>query len=119
MSDLPPPITMTDEAAAIIKAKIADNDQAIGLRLSVGSTGCSGHSYNMDYVLADEDTSGDDRFTHDNGAILFVPKMHSWMLFGTQIGYEQTDLKSGFTFTNPNEAGRCGCGESFTVERAD
>ena len=24
-------------------------------------------------------------------------------------------LASGFTFTNPNEKGRCGCGESFHV----
>jgi iron-sulfur cluster assembly protein len=24
-------------------------------------------------------------------------------------------MSAGFTFTNPNEKGRCGCGESFHV----
>ncbi|MGH7056887.1 MAG: HesB/IscA family protein, partial [Acetobacteraceae bacterium] len=31
------------------------------------------------------------------------------------MDYEVKDLSSGFTFTNPNEKGRCGCGESFHV----
>ena len=36
-------------------------------------------------------------------------------LIGTVMDYEQTGAESGFTFTNPNEKGRCGCGESFHV----
>jgi iron-sulfur cluster assembly protein len=38
-------------------------------------------------------------------------------LFGTVMDYEETPLQSGFTFMNPNETGRCGCGESFTVNK--
>jgi iron-sulfur cluster assembly protein len=36
-------------------------------------------------------------------------------VFGTEIDYEEDPLKSGFVFRNPNETGRCGCGESFSV----
>lgn len=111
------PVEITDKAAEQIKAKTALNSDAVGLRLTVASTGCSGHSYKMEHVV-EEDLSVDDKFEHQ-GAVLYIPKMHSWMLFGTVVDYEEGDLHSGFTFTNPNEAGRCGCGESFTVDRPE
>ena len=109
------PVQITDIAAEQIKTKTALNSDAVGLRLTVGTTGCSGNSYKMEHVL-EEDLSKDDRFEHE-GAVLYIPKIHSWMLFGTVVDYAEGELESGFTFTNPNEAGRCGCGESFTVER--
>lgn len=43
----------------------------------------------------------------DNKAIMF--------LIGTQMDYVEDDLKSEFTFSNPNSKGSCGCGESFNV----
>ncbi|MAZ76135.1 MAG: iron-sulfur cluster assembly accessory family protein [Micavibrio sp.] len=109
------PVQITDNAAQKIIEKTALNSEAVGLRLTVKTTGCSGNSYQMEHVL-EEDLSKDDKFEKD-GAVLFIPKMHSWMLFGTEIDYEDGKISSGFTFSNPNEAGRCGCGESFTVER--
>ena len=36
-------------------------------------------------------------------------------LLGTQVDYKESKLESGFVFNNPNEAARCGCGESFSV----
>ena len=71
----------------------------------------------MEHVLI-EDAEQDDKF-EQGGAVLYIPKIHSWMLFGTVVDYEEDNLKSGFVFSNPNEAGRCGCGESFTVERSE
>ena len=111
------PVKITDIAAEQIKAKTALKEGAVGLRLTVGSTGCSGNSYKMEHVLV-EDLIADDKF-EQGGAVLYVPKIHSWMLFGMTVDYETSELESGFTFTNPNEAGRCGCGESFTVERPE
>lgn len=111
------PVKMTENAVKQIIAKTALNEKAVGLRLTVASTGCSGNSYQMEHVF-EEDLEKDDKF-EENGAILYIPKMHSWMLFGTEIDYEEGDLSSGFVFTNPNEAGRCGCGESFTVDRPE
>lgn len=109
------PITLTPQAAAAIRDKVAGKDGAIGLRLSIKSTGCSGHSYAMDFVSAED--AADDKIEQD-GAVLYIPKTNSWMLFGMEIGYAEGKLQSGFTFTNPNETGRCGCGESFSVDRA-
>jgi iron-sulfur cluster assembly protein len=109
------PIKITDEAAKAIKDKVSGKDGAVGLRLTIKSTGCSGHSYQMDYAMA-ENLAEDDKIDI-GGAALYIPKINSWMLFGMEIGFEETKMSSGFTFTNPNETGRCGCGESFSVER--
>lgn len=58
----------------------------------------------------DENLAADDKIEKD-GAVLYIPKTNSWMLFGMEVGYAEGKLQSGFTFTNPNETGRCGCGE--------
>lgn len=108
------PITITEDAAKAIAEKTALKPGAHGLRLTIKSTGCSGHSYAMEHVMEESDA---DEIFQAGDAVLYIPKMHSWMLFGMSIGYETGDTGAGFTFTNPNETGRCGCGESFTVER--
>lgn len=87
------------------------------MRLSIKSTGCSGNSYKMDYIGADEDLGADDCIT-DQGVEIYVPKIHSWMLIGTTIDYVTDGLGNArFDFINPNETGRCGCGESFHVDK--
>ncbi len=111
------PITITDSAAKAIAEKTALKDGAYGLRLTIKSTGCSGHSYAMEHVM-DETPQADD-IIQVGDAVLYIPKLHSWMLFGMTIGFDEGQMGSGFTFTNPNETGRCGCGESFTVERKE
>src|SRR5688572_3590561 len=109
------PITITPAAAKAIQAKTAIKGGALGLRLTVKATGCSGNSYQMAHAMA-EDLSADDKFETD-GAVLYIPKTQSWMLFGMEIDYAESAMQSGFIFRNPNEAGRCGCGESFSVNR--
>jgi iron-sulfur cluster assembly protein len=52
---------------------------------------------------------------NDNGLTVLVDRKASLFLIGTVMDYEVKALSSGFTFTNPNEKGRCGCGESFRV----
>lgn len=109
------PIKITAEAVQAIKDKTAAKDGAKGLRLTIKSTGCSGYSYQMEYAM-DENPAADDKIESD-GAVLYIPKTSSWMLFGMEIGYAEGKMGSGFTFTNPNESGRCGCGESFSIDR--
>jgi len=111
------PIKITDEAAKAIAEKTALKEGAKGLRLSIKTTGCSGYSYQMEHAM-EENLAADDKLEVD-GAVLYIPKISSWMLFGMEIGYENTKMSSGFTFTNPNESGRCGCGESFSIERPE
>lgn len=110
------PIKITIKAAEQINALMTDApDDVTGLRLTIKATGCSGNSYKMEYVKMNDDFSQDEVF-EENGAQIFIPKLYSWMLFGTTIDYITDALgNSRFDFTNPNEVGRCGCGESFQI----
>ena len=56
-----------------------------------------------------------DEVVRDHELTLLVDRKASLFLIGTVMDYEQKSLSAGFTFTNPNEKGRCGCGESFHV----
>lgn len=111
------PIEITEKASDQIKALLGGAPKGTkGLRLNVKPTGCSGNSYKMEFIEADEALDRDDVF-ESNGAQLYIPKIHSWMLFGMRVDYITDELGSSrFDFTNPNETGRCGCGESFHVD---
>ena len=110
------PIAITEAAAAQIRTLLSDAPEGTrGVRLTIKATGCSGNSYKMEYIGPDEEPGVDDLF-EDHGAALYIPKIYSWMLFGTTVDYITDELgNSRFDFTNPNETGRCGCGESFQV----
>ena len=109
---LPPLLTMTDRAAERLAALYAGGQQGMKLRVAISSKGCSGMSYEMSWV--DEPGPGDE-VVQDHGLTLLVDRKATLFLIGTVMDYEVKQLTSGFTFTNPNEKGRCGCGESFHV----
>lgn len=110
-------IKITQNAAAQIQKLLDKAPKATqGVRLSVKATGCSGNSYKMDYIKDGDDLSADDLF-EEHGVRLYIPKMYSWMLIGTTVDYIVDELGNArFDFINPNESGRCGCGESFHVD---
>ncbi len=109
---LPQLMTLTDAAAERLASLYAKGQQGMTLRISVNTKGCSGLSYVMDWVEASG--LGDEVVT-DHGLTVLVDRKASLFLIGSQMDYEVKDLTSGFTFSNPNEKGRCGCGESFHV----
>jgi iron-sulfur cluster assembly protein len=85
---------------------------AAGIRIGVRTAGCSGLTYTLDF--AREIQPGDEvvevdgvKVVVDPGAVMF--------LVGTEMDFVEDKLGASFKFTNPNESGRCGCGESFTV----
>ena len=46
---------------------------------------------------------------------VFVDPSATMFILGSKIDYVDNGMESGFIFKNPNEKGRCGCGESFSV----
>ncbi len=109
---LPQLMTLTEAAADRLRGLYAKGQQGMLLRISVNTKGCSGLSYDMTWVPAAG--PGDETVT-DKGLTVLVDRKASLFLIGSVMDYEVKDLVSGFTFTNPNEKGRCGCGESFHV----
>ena len=90
-------------------------EHCAGIRISVRTRGCSGLSYMVEYAIIDKNiTKFDDLVIKDEVSIFIDPKA-SMFLIGSEMIYKNDDIYSGFDFVNPNEKGRCGCGESFQV----
>jgi iron-sulfur cluster assembly protein len=109
---LPPLMQLSDAAADRLRALYTKGQEGMLLRISVNTKGCSGLAYDMSWVP--EPGPGDEIVT-DKGVTVLVDRKASLFLIGTTMDYEVKALSAGFTFTNPNEKGRCGCGESFHV----
>lgn len=110
-----PMVSLTDAAAERVRALMANSgdDGVIGLRIGVSSKGCSGLSYVVEY--AREKKQFEEEVDVEGGAKILIDPAATMFLIGSEIDYEESKLQSGFTFKNPNETARCGCGESFSV----
>jgi iron-sulfur cluster assembly protein len=109
---LPPLMQLSDTAAERLRSLYEKAEQGKLLRISVKTKGCSGMSYDLSWVEAAG--PGDETVT-DKGVTVLVDRKATLFLIGTVMDYEVKQMSAGFTFTNPNEKGRCGCGESFHV----
>jgi len=108
-----PMITMTDSAAERVKRLIAKSEKPVlGLRVGVKSRGCSGMSYFVEY--AEEQKKFED-VVEDKGVKIFIDPTATMFLIGSEMDYVEEQFQTGFVFRNPNEKGRCGCGESFHI----
>ncbi|MDW3206872.1 MAG: iron-sulfur cluster assembly accessory protein [Alphaproteobacteria bacterium] len=108
-----PIVSLTDAAADRVRSLMSKaGDGVIGLRIGVSSKGCSGLSYVVEYA---KDKKQFEEEVDVEGARILIDPAATMFLIGAEIDYEESRLQSGFTFKNPNETARCGCGESFSV----
>jgi iron-sulfur cluster assembly protein len=108
-------IHLTERAAKKIRAlleKDGVSPEQGGLRVGVQGGGCSGLSYAM---RLDTQARDRDKVFEEHGARIFVDPKSFLYLNGTTLEYEQTLMREGFVFQNPNAARNCGCGSSFTA----
>ena len=111
------PVTLTDAALRRMKELLlSKGGENVAIRVLVKQKGCYGMKYHIEFAyesrpLEVKIVKSIDGF---DVTVLIEPKA---MMFirGTVIDYYTDKLSSGFTFNNPNEKGRCGCGESFYV----
>jgi iron-sulfur cluster assembly protein len=82
-----------------------------GLRLGVQGGGCSGLSYNIRFDTQPRDR---DRIYQFEDVRVFVDPKSFIYLHGMILDYEETLLRQGFNFVNPNSTKSCGCGSSFS-----
>lgn len=107
-------IQVTERALARIR--VAMQKEGIspaegGLRLGVQGGGCSGLTYNIRF---DSQPRERDRiFQFDDVRVFVDPKSYIY-LHGMVLDWEDTLMKQGFNFVNPNSQKSCGCGTSFS-----
>ena len=82
-----------------------------GLRLGVIGGGCSGLSYSIKF---DSKPRERDRIYEFDGVRVFVDPKSFVYLHGMTLDYEETLMRQGFNFINPNSSRSCGCGSSFS-----
>jgi iron-sulfur cluster assembly protein len=108
-------IILAPAALQRIHGYLAADPAALGLRLGVRRTGCSGWGYAVD--MARDRREGDTEFEQD-GVRIFVDADSLAVIDGTEVDFVRQGLNEQFVFRNPNVAGECGCGESFTTDTA-
>lgn len=109
-------VTISDEALAQVKNLLKSREEPCeGIRVGVRTRGCSGLSYAIEYAVLGKNISKFDDVIVKDGVQVFIDPKISMFLIGSEMVYKEKELESGFDFVNPNEKGRCGCGESFKV----
>ncbi len=107
------PITISDAAAERVKTLLNSRNQASeGVRVGVKKGGCSGLEYVIEYA---DDVGQYDEVVEEKGVRVIIDPKAMMYLLGSEMDYREEKLRSGFVFENPNEKGKCGCGESFHV----
>ena len=109
----------------VAMAKEGISPEQGGLRLGVQGGGCSGLSYNIrfDTMPRERDRTfvfgaGIETPNDPSGAQpvrLFVDPKSFLYLAGMVLDFEETLMRQGFNFINPNSTKSCGCGSSFTA----
>ena len=108
-------IQVTERALKRVRAAMAKegvSPEEGGLRLGVQGGGCSGLSYNIRFDTKPRER---DRVFEYDGIKVFVDPKSFIYLHGMVLDYEETLMKQGFNFVNPNSSKSCGCGSSFSA----
>jgi len=94
---------------AMVKESVSPEEG--GLRLGVMGGGCSGLSYSIKFDTRPRER---DRVYEFDGVRVFVDPKSFLYLHGMTLDYEETLMRQGFNFINPNSSRSCGCGSSFS-----
>jgi len=112
----PKVMTLTDAAAARVKALMSTKGEAVkGLKIGVKKGGCAGMEYTMSWA---ESVDPRDELIEQDGAVVLIEPSALMYLLGTEMDFKTDKLSSQFVFNNPNQKSACGCGESVHLEPA-
>jgi iron-sulfur cluster assembly protein len=108
-------IQVTEKAAEKIRELLSKEGvppETGGLRVGVQGGGCAGLTYAMRLENQARDR---DQVIEEYGARIFVDPKSLAYLDQTTLDYQETLMRRGFVFQNPQASRSCGCGSSFTI----
>ncbi|UWI83339.1 HesB/IscA family protein [Wolbachia endosymbiont of Howardula sp.] len=122
-----PLITLTKQAVERIRylmtihtqetSSLLTLQEVIGIRIIITRKGCAGLKYNIEYAyeIHPLEYMIDIQCSDEKNIKVLLDSKSLMFIIGTEMDYIEEKFSSGFHFKNPNEKGRCGCGESFIV----
>jgi iron-sulfur cluster assembly protein len=108
-------MTLTERAAERVKALSADKAAGAALRIGVKTGGCAGMEYTLEWADAPQPF---DEVVESHGARVLVDAKAVMFLLGAEMDWRTEKLSAQFVFSNPNQTGACGCGESVKLAPA-
>lgn len=108
-----PLLALTDAAVEKVKyfAKSMPDSEGKALRIFVSGGGCSGFQYGFQF---DEKREGDNVVEHGGITVVVDPQSATYLRDST-VDYVEDFRGAGFSVTNPQSTGGCGCGKSFSA----
>lgn len=111
------PVIVTEKAAAEVRRIIAEQQTAtpgetLHLRLRVVGGGCSGFQHKLDL---DPKVAAFDEVFAVHGISVVIDKKSKLYLEGVTVDFHDDLNKRGFSISNPQARGTCGCGSSFSM----
>ncbi len=108
-----PLLTLTDAAIAKVKffAGTMPDSENKPLRIFVQGGGCSGFQYGFTF---DEKKEGDAVISAGGIEVVVDPQSATY-LKDSKVDYVEDFRGAGFSVTNPQATGGCGCGKSFNA----
>jgi iron-sulfur cluster assembly accessory protein len=108
-----PLLSLTDAAVEKVRyfAKTMPDSEGKPLRIFVHGGGCSGFQYGFQF---DEKKEGDN-VIETSGIQVIVDAQSATYLRDSTVDYVEDFRGAGFSVTNPQSTGGCGCGKSFSA----
>jgi iron-sulfur cluster insertion protein len=108
-----PLLSLTEAAIAKVKyfAGTMPDSEGKPLRIFVQGGGCSGFQYGFTF---DEKKEGD-AVIQTGGIEVVVDPQSATYLKDAKVDFVEDMRGAGFSVTNPNASGGCGCGKSFNA----
>ncbi len=112
-------ITLTEKAASEVRRIVAEQQQTAGvpekvyLRMRVVGGGCSGFQHKLD--LDPTVNPKLDEVFEQHGVPVVVDKRSLMYLSDVMVDFHDDLNRRGFSISNPNAKGTCGCGSSFSM----
>ena len=121
-SSIPAPITtgtpgpllsLTDKAVEKVKyfAGTMQDSQGKPLRIFIQGGGCSGFQYGFTF----DEKKENDMVLEQGGITVVVDPQSAQYLKDAKVDYVEDFRGAGFSVTNPQATGGCGCGKSFSA----
>jgi iron-sulfur cluster assembly accessory protein len=105
-------LSVTDRAAARIRAILAKETAGTLFRISVEGGGCTGFQYKFGFDTQPADA---DIVIERDGAVVVVDPISIAYMAGSRLDYVEDLMGSSFRVDNPNATAKCGCGSSFSI----